>query len=52
MARVLNCECGFTVRGQDDDELLENVEQHIKEQHPDLVGTVTREDLLSMTEEE
>jgi predicted small metal-binding protein len=52
MAKVLNCECGYIVRGADDDELLANVESHIAEQHPDLVGTVTREDLLSMAEEE
>lgn len=52
MAKVVNCECGFTVRGTDDEELLDNVESHIAAQHPDLVGTVTREDLLSMAEEE
>jgi predicted small metal-binding protein len=52
MAKVMNCECGYTVRGKDDEELLDKVEQHITEQHPDLVGTVTREDLLSMAEEE
>jgi predicted small metal-binding protein len=52
MAKVVNCECGYTVRGKDDEELLDNVESHIAEQHPDLVGTVTREDMLSMAEEE
>jgi predicted small metal-binding protein len=52
MAKVVNCECGYTVRGADDEELLDNVTQHIAEQHPDLVGTVTREDMMSMAEEE
>lgn len=52
MTKVLNCECGYTMRGKDEEELLENVEEHIAQQHPDLVGTVTREDLLSMVEEE
>jgi predicted small metal-binding protein len=52
MAKVMNCECGYTVRGTDDEELLDNVESHIAEQHPNLVGTITREDLLSMAEEE
>jgi predicted small metal-binding protein len=52
MPKVLNCECGYTVRGKDDDELIVNVEQHVEEQHPDLVGTVKREDLLAMAEEE
>lgn len=52
MSKVLNCECGYTVRGQDDEELLAKVEQHLVEQHPDLVGIVTREDFLAMVEEE
>ena len=52
MAKVMNCECGYAVRGKDDEELLDKVEGHIAEQHPDLVGTLTREDLLSMAEEE
>jgi predicted small metal-binding protein len=52
MSKVLNCECGYTVRGKDDEELLAGVEQHIAEQHPDLVGTISRDDLLSMAEEE
>ena len=52
MPKVLNCECGYTVRGKDDDELIVKVEQHVEEQHPDLIGTVTREDLLAMAEEE
>ena len=30
MAKVLNCECGYTVRGKDDDELIEKVEQHVR----------------------
>ena len=52
MAKVVNCECGYIVRGKDDEELLDKVEKHIAEQHPDLVGTITREDMLSMAEEE
>lgn len=52
MAKVVNCECGYIVRGTDDEELLEKVEKHIAEQHPDLAGTITREEMLSMAEEE
>jgi predicted small metal-binding protein len=51
-AKVVNCECGLIVRGEDDEELFEKVQSHISDHHPDLVGTVTREDLLSMAEEE
>jgi hypothetical protein len=49
MAKVVNCECGLIIRGTDDEELFET---HISEHHPDLIGTITREDLLSMAEEE
>jgi predicted small metal-binding protein len=52
MAKVVNCECGLIIRGQDDEELIEQVESHISDHHPDLVGTITREDVLSMAEEE
>jgi predicted small metal-binding protein len=52
MAKVVNCECGLIIRGKDDEELFEQVESHISDHHPDLVGTITREDLLSMAEEE
>jgi predicted small metal-binding protein len=52
MAKVVNCECGLIVRGTNDEELFGKVESHISEHHPDLIGTITREDLLSMAEEE
>jgi predicted small metal-binding protein len=52
MAKVINCECGMTVRGGSDDELADNAMQHVREQHPDMVGNVTREQLLAMSEEE
>ena len=51
MAKVINCECGYTVRGESDDELVANAEAHIKQDHPDMAGQVSREDLLGMAEE-
>lgn len=51
MAKVINCECGFVVGGDSDDELLANAEQHIQQAHPDLVGQISRDDLLAMAEE-
>lgn len=51
MAKVINCECGFVVRGENEDELLANAEQHMQAEHPDMVGKVSREDLLGMAEE-
>jgi predicted small metal-binding protein len=52
MTKILNCECGFSVRSESDDEIVAKVEAHMEEVHPDLVGNVTREEILAMTEEE
>ena len=52
MAKVINCECGRQIRAADDDELIARAEAHVQEDHPDLVGKITREDLLGMAEEE
>jgi len=51
MAKVINCECGFVVRGADDEELLRNAEEHVNRDHPELVGKISRDDLLGMAEE-
>jgi uncharacterized protein YndB with AHSA1/START domain len=52
MAREFECERdGVVISGADDDELVANVELHIAEAHPDLVGKVSREDLLAAARE-
>jgi predicted small metal-binding protein len=51
MAKLINCACGYTVRGETDDELVANAEAHIQRDHPDLVGQMSREDLLGMAKE-
>jgi predicted small metal-binding protein len=51
MAKQINCECGFVVRGDTDDELVAKAEEHIRADHPDLVGQMSRDDLLAMAEE-
>jgi hypothetical protein len=51
MAKLINCECGQVVRGETDDELIAAAEEHIDGNHPELVGKVSRDDLLAMSEE-
>jgi hypothetical protein len=51
MGKLINCECGQVVRGETDDELVANAEEHIARDHPELAGKVSREDLLGMAEE-
>ena len=52
MAKLINCECGEIVRGENDDELVANAETHIAQAHPEMVGKMTREDLLGMAEDD
>jgi len=51
MPKVINCECGQTVRAESDDELVDKVQRHVGEAHPELVGKMSREDVLAMAEE-
>ncbi|TML78836.1 MAG: DUF1059 domain-containing protein [Actinobacteria bacterium] len=51
MAKLINCECGRVVRGETDEELLANAEEHVNRDHPELVGKISRDDLLAMAEE-
>jgi hypothetical protein len=48
MTKEFECERdGVVIRGDDDDELVANVERHLAESHPDLVGKVSREDIVA-----
>ena len=51
MGKIINCECGYVVRAESDDELVAKAEAHIRSDHPDLVGKLSREDVLGMAEE-
>jgi predicted small metal-binding protein len=51
MAMQINCPCGETVRGESDDELVTNAEAHIQDKHPDMIGTMSREQILDMAQE-
>ena len=50
MSKVINCECGQVVRGETDDELVAKVEEHVLSDHTELVGKMSREDILAMAE--
>ncbi len=52
MTKVVNCECGETVRAESDGALVAQVEAHVERSHPDMVGKLSRDDILGMAEEE
>lgn len=47
MTKIINCDDGYVARGRTDDELVADAERHMQEAHPELVGKVTRDQLLS-----
>ena len=51
MVKQITCECGTVLRGSSDDEVVARAEEHIRSDHPELVGKVTRDDLLGWIEE-
>jgi len=51
MAKVIRCQCGFLGQGETAEAAAATIEQHIGSDHPELVGKVTREDLIAMAEE-
>jgi predicted small metal-binding protein len=50
MTRQIKCECGFTARGESDDEVVTQIESHIRSDHPQLVQTLTRDEIASWVE--
>jgi hypothetical protein len=49
--KQINCVCGHVLKGEDDDELWANAQRHLRSDHPDLVGRVSRGDILAQAEE-
>ncbi len=51
MAKVIRCQCGFLGRGESVEDAVVVIEEHMRSDHPELVGKVMREDLIAMAEE-
>ncbi len=49
--RRITCVCGKVIEGKDDDELWAKAQAHVAAEHPELVGKVSREDILARAEE-
>ena len=50
MALRIICMCGYVIQGDNDDELWKNAQEHMGVLHPELVGNVTRDDILAQAE--
>jgi predicted small metal-binding protein len=49
MAKVITCPCGFVLRGETDDEVVQKAQEHARETHS---MTLSREQALSMAKPE
>ena len=51
MAKIANSECGYVARGETDDEVVVDLEAHLRQSHPEMVGKVDRRQLFDLVEE-
>lgn len=51
MTLVVHCECGQNIEGESEDEVVNRVEAHISESHPEMEGKLDREQILEMAHE-
>jgi predicted small metal-binding protein len=51
MAKMINCACGETIRGENEDEVLDNAEEHVRSAHAEMADQFPREKLAGMVED-
>jgi predicted small metal-binding protein len=49
---VIKCECGWTVRADESDEVVQRARVHLEENHPDVAAGLSDDDILAMAEEQ
>jgi predicted small metal-binding protein len=52
VAKKIDCACGETIRGETEDEVLDNAEAHVQEVHADMADQFPRETLAGMVQDE
>lgn len=50
MTRQVKCECGYIARADNDDEVVTEIRDHIRTDHPELMEKVTDADIRSWVE--
>ncbi len=46
MTKLFNCTCGEVATKENFDELVASVNRHVEKVHPELVGTISREQVV------
>jgi predicted small metal-binding protein len=52
LVKAVHCPCGEVIEAETDDELVEKVKLHVREDHPELEAEYTREKILSIAHED
>ncbi len=50
MARQVRCECGYVARGETDDEVVADIREHLRSDHPQLLDQVTDDQIRDWVE--
>ena len=50
MARQVKCECGYVARADTDDDVLADIRNHMRSDHPELLERVSDEQILDWIE--
>ena len=50
--KVIRCECGYMARGDNDDQVVELIKGHLTTDHPAVLASVSKDDMLSWVQTE
>ena len=50
MARQITCECGYVVRADTEDELVDLTLHHLRSDHPPMADRITRDEIVALIE--
>jgi predicted small metal-binding protein len=50
MTRQVKCECGYVARADSDDDVVAEIRDHIRSDHPELTEKVSDEDIRGWVE--
>ena len=50
MARQVKCECGYVARAESDEDVVADIRDHIRADHPELDDRITDEQISSWVE--
>jgi len=50
MARQVKCECGYIARGDTDEDVVANIRDHMRTDHPELLDKISDEQIIGWVE--